>query len=132
MIPRIFAAALKTQLRSYPAVLLLGPRHCGKTHILHDHFGSWKRLDLEKASDLQLLSADPQGVLAAHRDHLIIDEAQRFPEVFPVLRDAIDRERRPGRYLLTGSVDPRLMPGVRETRTYAVLEEVKSTTVLPL
>jgi predicted AAA+ superfamily ATPase len=63
----------------------------------------WTVLDLERPADLGVLSADLEGFFDAHPRALVVDEARRPPEVFPVLRHVIDRSPRKGRFVLLGS-----------------------------
>lgn len=100
-------------LSRYPAVALLGPRQVGKTTLARTRIAPAvegrpvEYLDLENPSDLAKLS-DPAGYLRSRDDRLvIIDEVQRAPELFTVLRSLIDEriidERRNGHFLLLGS-----------------------------
>ena len=109
------ADRLRFLLRSFPAVLLTGPRQCGKSTLAGHALPGWTHLDLERPSDLAALDADLEGFFDAHPRAVVIDEAQRLPEVFPVLRHVIDRSRRKGRFLLLGSASPTLMRSVSET-----------------
>jgi hypothetical protein len=93
----------------------VGPRQCGKSTFARHVFPDWTRLDLERPADLALLTADLEGFFDAHPRSVVIDEAQRLPEVFPVLRHMIDRSRGKGRFLLLGSASPALMRSVSET-----------------
>jgi hypothetical protein len=114
-VPRRQAERLRSLLRSFPAVLLVGPRQCGKSTLARHALPDWTHLDLERPADLGALAADLEGFFDAHPRALVIDEAQRLPEVFPVLRHVIDRGRGKGRFLLLGSASPALMRGVSET-----------------
>lgn len=109
LIRRDEAAALQSHLRTFPVVLVAGPRQSGKTTLVRAALPSWKYLDLENPTDLDLLTSDPEGFLTANPGNLIIDEAQRWPELFPILRGVVDRKRRPGSFVLTGSAAPPLM-----------------------
>ena len=109
------AEHLRSLLRSFPAVLLVGPRQCGKSTLASHTLPGWTHLDLERPADLALLAADLEGFFDAHPRTVVIDEAQRLPEVFPVLRHVIDRSRGKGRFLLLGSASPTLMRSVSET-----------------
>lgn len=114
-VPRDQAAALSGLLRTFPAVLVFGPRQSGKSTLVRTTLPDWRLVDLERPSDLALLEADLEGYLAAHSERLAIDEAQRLPEVFPVLRYAIDRSKKKGRFVLTGSANPALVRAVSES-----------------
>ena len=114
-IARQLSQRLNSLLRSFPAVLLVGPRQCGKSTLARHALPEWTHLDLERPSDLALLTADLEGFFEVHPRWVVIDEAQRLPEVFAVLRHMIDRSRARGRFLLLGSASPALMRSVSET-----------------
>lgn len=110
----------RTQLRriagQFPAILLLGPRQCGKT-TLAKSLVNGRYFDFEKPSDLQVFSGDIEFALRQFDDSpLILDEAQTLPPLFPVLRALIDEQRRRrGRYFLLGSVSPDLLKNISES-----------------
>lgn len=117
LLHRRLQPALETHLAEFPAVALLGARQCGKTTIaqqlVHDKGGIY--LDLERPADRLKLS-DPELFLAQHVGRLVcLDEVQRAPDLFPVLRGLVDRDRRPGRFLLLGSASPELLRQGSET-----------------
>jgi predicted AAA+ superfamily ATPase len=114
-IHRLCTDRLQSLLRSFPSVLLVGPRQCGKSTLARHALPGWTHLDLERPADLALLAADLEGFLEAHPRSVVIDEAQRLPEAFPVLRHMIDRSRSKGRFLLLGSASPALMRSISET-----------------
>ena len=100
-------------LAHFPAVVLTGPRQCGKTTLAQKIAESLKKptlyLDLESATDRRKLT-DPNAFLDPLSDHLVIlDEVQRVPDLFPQLRGIIDRRRTPRRFLLLGSASPLLL-----------------------
>jgi len=105
-------------------VLLVGPRQCGKSTLARRAVPDWIHVDLERPSDLALVTGDLEGFLGALSGGTSIDEAQRLPELFPALRHAIDHSPRKGRFLLLGSASPRLMRSAGETLAgrVAVLE----------
>lgn len=115
LIGREASGGLRAFLAAFPVVLVAGPRQSGKTTLVRTALPSWKYLDLENPTDFDLLSSDPEGFLAANPGRVIIDEAQRFPELFPILRGVVDRRRRPGSFVLTGSAAPGLMQQGGET-----------------
>jgi predicted AAA+ superfamily ATPase len=115
MIPRSAEPRLKKLASQFPAVIMLGPRQCGKTTLAR-HFVAGRYFDLEKPSDLQVFTGDIEYALRQLKGALILDEAQTLPALFPVLRSLIDESRRAnGRFFLLGSVSPELVRNISET-----------------
>jgi len=102
-------------LRSFPALLIVGPRQCGKSTLARRTLPDWTHLDLERPADLAVLAADLEGFFDAHPRSVVVDEAQRLPELFSFLRYAIDRTPKKGRFLLLGSASPTLTRSISET-----------------
>ncbi len=101
--------------RRFPAVTILGPRQSGKTTLAREGLGH-AYFDLEKPSDHRLFAGDPELALRNFTPPLILDEVQRLPEIFPVLRGRIDEDRRRnGQFFLLGSVNPALIRDVSES-----------------
>ncbi len=109
-------AKINTALRRSPIVALLGPRQCGKTTLARAIFaqspGSY--FDLENPADLARLE-QPMSALDPLRGLIVIDEIQRRPDLFPVLRVLADRARSRARFLILGSASPELMRQGSET-----------------
>lgn len=117
MIPRHLTPHLLAALTDTPIVFLRGPRQTGKTTLVRslmdgEHPAAYRTFD--DVTVLQAAAADPRGFLAAHDGPLILDEVQRVPELYLALKESVDRNRQPGRYLLTGSADVLLLPQVAE------------------
>ena len=113
MLRRASAPFLRSTLRRFPAVTLVGPRQCGKTTLAREIGGEY--FDLEQESDRVRLDLEWTRLVAG-RTRVILDEAQTHPAVFPRLRAAIDADRsRNGRFILLGSVSPALMRSVSES-----------------
>lgn len=120
-IPRLLSSRLADRVRNVPVVALLGSRQVGKTTLAKSlatdkpvHY-----LDLERPSDVAKL-ADAELYLSAYADHLVIlDEIQRLPDLFPLLRSLVDERRergeRAGQFLLLGSASPDLLRRSSET-----------------
>lgn len=121
-LPRNLEATLERSLLDFPAVALLGPRQSGKTTLAKQVVGKLPQaiyLDLERPSDLRKLEvpelyfqtqrAQRQGAL------FCLDEIQRSPELFPLLRSLIDEEGRNGQFLLLGSASRDLIRQTSET-----------------
>ena len=116
MLTRGYSASLRSLLRRFPAVTVLGPRQCGKTTFIRQALPGWTYLDLERPRDLAPLLADPEARLEQLGDRVILDEAQRVPDLLPVLRGLIDRRRGgKGRFVLLGSASPSIARGISES-----------------
>jgi predicted AAA+ superfamily ATPase len=103
-------------LTVHPIAALLGPRQCGKTTVAR-MIGERQPstyFDLENPVDVRRLSA-PMTVLEALSGLVIIDEVQRQPELFELLRVLVDRPHNSARFLLLGSASPHLVRGVSES-----------------
>jgi predicted AAA+ superfamily ATPase len=110
--PRFAARALGETVADAPAVLIHGPRQCGKTTLARS-FGEpagYVYLNLDDAVTLAAAQSDPMRFVAELPARVILDEVQRAPQLFPALKSAIDDTRRPGRFLLTGSTNVLLLP----------------------
>jgi uncharacterized protein len=114
-VPRLQQERLLQLLRSFPAVLVVGPRQCGKSTLARHVLPNWTQLDLERPLDEQAVAADVEGFLEANPRALVVDEAQRLPQLFPALRHRIDQGRGRGRFVLLGSTSPALMRSVSES-----------------
>lgn len=116
MIKRDYGPILRRLLRRFPCVTLLGPRQCGKTTFIRRELPAWTYLDLERPSDAAPLAADPEARLEQLKGKLILDEAQRLPDLFPVLRGLVDRQRsKSGQFVILGSASPTLVRHISES-----------------
>lgn len=111
-INRILENDVRESLVNFPVVAVLGPRQCGKStmvkHLVKDMPNSIY-LDLERPSDLQKLE-DAEWFLSYHKDKLVcLDEIQRRPDLFPVIRSLVDEGQGNGRFLLLGSASRDLL-----------------------
>ena len=108
--------SLRGGLKAAPVVALLGPRQCGKTTIARELAGGGRAtyLDLENPADLARLG-EPMLALGPLKGLIVIDEVQRRPGLFPVLRVLADRRPLPARFLVLGSASPELLRQSSET-----------------
>lgn len=107
--------AVRTLLRRFPCVAVLGARQVGKTTLIKKLLPRAPFYDMERQAEFQRAKADPDFFLSALETPVVIDEAQKVPELFSALRVAIDRDRRPGRFLISGSSSPELLKGITES-----------------
>lgn len=111
-VKRILEKELTASLREIPVVAVLGPRQCGKSTLIRRLAEKVKDpvfLDLERPSDLAKLS-DPEFYLSRCRGRLVcIDEIQRRPDLFPVLRTLCDETHGVGQFLISGSASHELI-----------------------
>src|SRR5512145_2447376 len=117
MIPRPRALdRITLAFRTHPIAALLGPRQCGKTTLARLIAGREPStyFDLENPVDSRRLSA-PMRTLEALTGLAVIDEVQRRPDLFELLRVLVDRPSNPVRFLILGSASPDLIKGVSES-----------------
>jgi hypothetical protein len=113
---RILAHKINNLLSMFPAVAMIGPRQCGKSTLAKQLRPEWRYYDLENPNDYELISTDPVAFFEINHAHIVIDEAQQFPDLFKVIRGVIDSDRnRKGRFLLTGSSSPSIVRGITES-----------------
>jgi predicted AAA+ superfamily ATPase len=117
MIPRPqYLAAIDERLKHNPVVALLGPRQSGKTTLarLYAQGKPCIFFDLETLGGLDRLN-EPAAALEPLRGMVVIDEVQRKPEIFQLLRVLADRRPLPARFLILGSASPGIVRGVSES-----------------
>ncbi len=102
-----------------PAILVEGPRGSGKSTLLRRIAAAQggALLDLDDPATARLVAEDPSGLVGGRPGLVFIDEYERVPEVLSVVKREVDRDGRPGRFLLAGSVSGRLLPLGTETLT---------------
>ncbi|MCL4685662.1 ATP-binding protein [Myxococcota bacterium] len=115
--PRFAEAALATALADTPVVLIHGPRQSGKTTLTQTVGGTrgYSYFSFDDAVALEAAMSDPVGFIADLPERAILDEVQRVPAVFTAIKATVDRDRRPGRLLLTGSANVLLVPKLADS-----------------
>lgn len=128
LFPRHIQARIAEALTDTPVVLVAGPRQAGKTTLVRqmaEHGMRYLTLD----DELTLLSAreDPAGMIRS-LDRAVIDEIQRAPQLLLAIKKSVDDDRRPGRFLLTGSANLMALPTVADS----LAGRMETLTLLPL
>jgi predicted AAA+ superfamily ATPase len=114
---RFAETALVETLTDTPAVLIHGPRQCGKTTLARrvGEARDYAYFSFDDDVTLAAARADPVGFVGELPDRVVLDEVQRAPGIFPALKSAVDRRRTPGRFLLTGSANVLLLPALADS-----------------
>jgi uncharacterized protein len=128
MFNRAAAAHIRRLASYFPVLALTGPRQSGKTTLAKTLFADKPYVSLEDPQVLAFAQEDAVGFLKQFPDGAIFDEAQRWPELFSHLQGLVDADRRPGRFVLTGSQQFGLMAGISQS----LAGRVSMHTLLPL
>jgi hypothetical protein len=117
MHPRHIAPLLTEALADTPVVLINGARQSGKSTLAQTQSTGTPRqyLTLDDAVVLNAAKSDPAGFIDGLQGAVTLDEVQRVPEIFLAIKAAVDRQRQPGRFLLTGSANVLLLPGIADS-----------------
>lgn len=115
ILPRLLTARLKEALLDTPAILITGPRQCGKSTLAAQFVPPSAIFTLDDSALRSSALEDPQGFVDRLPALALIDEIQRAPALLLALKAAIDRDRRPGRILMTGSANVMNFPQVEES-----------------
>jgi uncharacterized protein len=103
-------------LAMFPVVAILGARQCGKTTFAKQLAPGWTYFDLEKPEHWEKIAYDPSYFFKEYPEHVIIDEAQLYPDLFKILRGVCDEKPGvKGRFILTGSSSPILLTELSES-----------------
>ncbi|MDE1962175.1 MAG: AAA family ATPase, partial [Xanthomonadaceae bacterium] len=115
--PRLAEPVIVEALADSPVVLLHGPRQCGKTtlaRMLGDKRG-YTYTSFDDNTARTAAETDPVGFVDSLPARTVLDEVQRVPGLFTTLKAVVDRDRQPGRFLLTGSANVLLVPKLADS-----------------
>ncbi len=115
MIQRHLEQKLRSAAEQYPVVLLTGPRQSGKTTLVRAVFPDHRYISLEDPDRRAFATEDPRGFLGQFAQALILDEAQRAPDLFSYIQGLVDRMDKPGQFILTGSQNFLLMEKISQS-----------------
>jgi len=107
--------AVEAALADTPVVAVLGPRQVGKSTLVRELAPDRPFFDLDVAAFGKTAAADPAGFIDGLPSVVTLDEVQRVPELMRAIKVAVDRDRRPGRFLLTGSANLLLLPQLSDS-----------------
>jgi len=113
LFPRFSVDQVKAAFIDTPAVMVTGPRHCGKTTLVRGST-SHRYITLHDDTVLEAARGDPSGFVRG-LDQAIVDEVQRAPDLLRAIKKASDVDRRPGRFLLPGSANVLTLPQVSDS-----------------
>lgn len=114
-VPRLLAAAIERDLSYMPVVAVIGPRQSGKTTLVQRLTGVRAYVSFDDDPTVRAAALDPGRFVAALPRRVTLDEIQRVPQLLPAIKRSVDRDREPGRFLLTGSANLLLLPRVTES-----------------
>lgn len=115
LLPRNIQSEIETALQDTPVVCVLGARQVGKSTLVQAIAPGRPYVNLDEEPFLNTASADPAGFIQGLPETVTIDEVQRAPELMRAIKVSVDRNRKPGRFLLTGSANLLLLPQLTES-----------------
>ena len=128
MYKRLIEDRVRIAMNDTPVVAINGPRQSGKTTLVKAIVTSeWRYLTLDDQTVLEAANSNPVGFVR-DLDRAVIDEIQRAPALMLALKQSIDADRRPGRFLITGSANVLTMPSAQES----LAGRIEVATLLPL
>ncbi len=114
-IPRHAESRLKHYANGYPVLVVTGPRQSGKSTLVRHAFPSHRYVSLEDLDQREFAQADPRGFLNQFHEGIILDEAQRCPDLFSYLQTRVDETKKVGKFILTGSQQFGLLSGITQS-----------------
>ncbi len=115
MISREITPELKSAAREFPVVTVFGPRQSGKTTLAQMAFPAKPYVSLEDPDVRLAAETDPRAFFARAPKGMILDEVQRLPMLLSYIQGIVDRDRKPGQFILTGSHQPEVNQAVSQT-----------------
>ena len=114
-VERAIAGKLLDMASKFPVVFLTGPRQSGKSTLLKTLFHNFDYVNLEEKDTRDFAHSDPRGFLNSFKDRVIIDEAQRAPDIFSYIQAKVDEKQIPGMYILSGSQNFLMMRNISQS-----------------
>ncbi len=115
MINRRAEDTLKVLSREYPVVAITGPRQSGKTTLARHVFGKKPYVSLEEPDVREFANEDPRGFMSRYQDGAVLDEVQHCPSLFSYIQSRVDRDKKMGLFVLTGSQQFGMLSKITQT-----------------
>jgi uncharacterized protein len=115
MFKRTLQKAFLNSARHYPVVTVTGPRQSGKTTLLRQAFPKRAYVNLEEPDQRVFANEDPRAFLAQFKGPLLIDEVQHVPTLLSYVQSIVDKQRKPGQFILSGSQNLLLLESVSQS-----------------
>lgn len=128
MIARKLKEEILILAKEFPTVVILGPRQSGKTTLAKNIFKGYKYFSFEDSNIRGIVNDDPKGFLAKNNKNIIIDEAQRIPDLFSYIQTHVDTTKKNKNIILTGSHNYLMMESV----TQSLAGRIGISTLFPL
>ena len=115
MIPRMLASKMAFLAASFPVVTLTGPRQSGKSTLVRSVFENYRYVSLEDSDMRSAAEDDPRSFLERFDSNVILDEVQRVPDLFSYMQGVVDRNEKPGQFILSGSQNFLLLRSISQS-----------------
>ena len=115
LIDRRLSNHIKAQRTKFPVLAVTGPRQSGKTTLLKSLFPDYRYVSLENPDIRAFAEEDPVGFMAEYESNVILDEAQRVPQLFSYIQTAVDESGQMGQFILSGSQNFHLLQSITQT-----------------
>jgi uncharacterized protein len=112
---RLISKHFDRLIKQYPVITMTGPRQSGKTTFCRHHCPTYDYVNLEDLENRQHATDDPKGFLAQFNNNVILDEIQRTPDLPSLIQTIVDKNDKPGQFILTGSQQFEVIDAVNQS-----------------
>ncbi len=115
MIERLLTTKILELVKQFPVISITGPRQSGKSTLVKEIFPEYAYVTLEDRDTRSFAAEDPRSFLSLYSNKVIIDEAQRVPDLFSYIQGIVDERNEPGQFILSGSQNFLLMESISQS-----------------